>query len=214
MLDKQIDSEVKRLASYGNYPEKKHKKIEGLIENYKEPLGKRVIDALFEGDIKTVVSSLTTEVLKPKAQDLLADLFIGGIEKWIYGDDTQRSYTRSGPSRKASYDAYYSGGKYYTTETAPVGTPRAKVRWDRIVMKSRPAAMDLLENLRSDIKRYKKISVTDLYDYVTDIDEELGAAIDSEFGDSNYGWTNLDRVQIESVRDGFWLKLPKPVPID
>lgn len=222
MLENEIQKEVNRLANAGKSQAPPVKKrVEGLIEYYKEPLTKRVMDALFEGDIRTVATSLTKEVLKPKVQDLLADLFIGGIEKWIYGDDTDsRTFTRgANGGRKASYDAYYNNGKYYTQPSAASSQANtAKVRWDRIILKTRPAAIELLDDLRNDIRKYKKVSVTDLYDYVTEIDEELGAQIESEFPDSNWGWKNLDRVPIENIRtkDGlaYWVKLPKPVDIN
>lgn len=220
MLENEIQREVNRLASAGKNAPPPKKKVAGLIEYYQEPLGKRVMDALFEGDIRTVATSLTKEVLKPKVQDLLADLFIGGIEKWIYGDDSDaRTYTRTSVGgRKASYDAYYNGGKYYTQPNPAVPAEKVKVRWDRIILKTRPAAIELLEDLRNDIRKYKKVSVTDLYDYVTEIDEDLGSQIESEFGNSNWGWKSLDRVPIEQIRVkdgyGFWVKFPKPVDIN
>jgi hypothetical protein len=225
MLDDHINKEIERLS---NLPSDKggmetpKKKISGLVENYKEPLGSRILTALFEGDPKTIVTSLINEVAIPKTKDILADLFIGGIEKAIYGDDADsgtRSYysgysSKSQSARRSSYEAYYNNrsGRYYTQEPAPQETPR--VRWDRIIMRTRPEAMELLTSLRKDISRYTFVSVLQLYDYVTDIDEELGAQIDAEFPDNNWGWTNLDRVQIESVKGGFWVKFPKPVQIN
>lgn len=81
-------------------------------------------------------------------------------------------------------------------------------------MVSRPKAIELLDSLRADIRRYNYVTVLDLYDYVTDVDEELGTQIDSEFTDNNIGWYNLDRVPIEAVQGGYWLKLPKPVRVN
>lgn len=225
MLDDQIKNEVTRLGNLAEdaAPERTKRKISGLIENYKEPLSKRIVRALFEGDPKSVALSLINEVAIPKTKDILADFFTRGIEKAIYGDDDTRggnrgyysgyssSYSSSQPTRRSSYDSYYRGERYYTPE--PVGQ-RPKVRWDRIVMRTRPQAIDLVNQLRDDIKRYKAVSVSDLYDYITDADEELGAMIDSEFPDNNWGWVNLDRVPIESVSGGYWVKLPKPVRIN
>lgn len=214
MLEDQINNEVRRLSTAAGSPPPKKKRVEGLVEYSKEPIGRRIFDALFEGDLKTVASSIVYEIMIPKTKDLLADIFIGGIEKAIYGDDSAPARTtKSGGSHKASYDAYYSNGRYYTQppKAAPV---KQKVRWNYIVMKTRPRAVELLNDLRNDISRYGKVSVTELYDYVTEIDEELGAQIESEFPDSNWGWNNLDRVSIEHVRDGYWIKLPKPVDIN
>lgn len=216
MLENEITKEVNRLSTAGkSVPPPVKKKVQGLVEYYKEPITKRIMDALFEGDLKSVGSSLIYEVMIPKTKDLLADLFIGGIEKVIYGDDTSQRYSSPSSSRKASYDAYYNNNnRYYHPNEQKQPQGKAKVRWDYIVMKTRPAAIELLEDLRNDIRKYSKVSVTELYDYVTDIDEELGAQIESEFPDSNWGWTNLDRVPIENVRGGYWIKLPKPTAIN
>lgn len=224
MLDEQINNEVTRLgnlASEDIVPEKTKRKISGLVENYKEPLSKRIIRSLFEGDPKSVAMSLISEVAIPKTKDILADFFTRGIEKAIYGDDDTRggrnyysgysSYSNNQPTRRSSYDSYYKGERYRAPETIQ---QNPKVRWDRIVMRTRPQAMDLLNQLRDDLRRYHSVSITDLYDYVTDVDEELGAMIDSDFPDSNWGWVNLDRVPIEAVSGGYWVKLPKPVRIN
>ena len=225
MLEEQIKNEVTRLGSLASdkVPEKTKRKISGLVTDYKEPLSKRIIGALFEGDPKSVAKALITEVAIPKTKDIMADLFIGGIEKAIYGEDgptSNKSYysgyssysSKNQPTRRSSYDAYYDrgSGRY----SVPESGKKPRVRWDRLVMATRPAAAELVRSLQDDIRRYKAVSVLDLYDYVTDIDEELGAMIDAEFPDNNWGWTNLDRVPIEAVAGGYWVKLPKPVRIN
>lgn len=213
MLDDQIKKEADRLASLATKEPKK--KVEGLIEYYKEPLSTRIVNALFENDLKTVASSVVNEVMIPKAKDILADMFISGIQKAIYGDEASSTYYSGyskGPGHKASYDNYYKDN--YRQPVAP--TEKVKVHWDRIVFPSRERAVELLNNLRSDLRRYgnEGVSVLEMYDYVTTIDEELGAQIESEFPDNNWGWTNLDHVPIEHVARGWWVKFPKPVRIN
>ena len=221
MLDDQIKKEADRLASLATKEPKK--KVEGLIEYYKEPLSTRIVNALFENDLKTVASSVVNEVMIPKAKDILADMFISGIQKAIYGDEASSTYYSGyskGPGHKASYDNYYKDG--YRQPIAPV--EKAKVHWDRIVFRDDPGdsgsgrrrAVELLNNLKSDLRRYGEggVSVLEMYDYVTTIDEELGAQIESEFPDNNWGWTNLDHVPIEHVARGWWVKFPKPVRIN
>ena len=213
MLDDQIKKEADRLASLATKEPKK--KVEGLIEYYKEPLSTRIVNALFENDLKTVASSVVNEVMIPKAKDILADMFISGIQKAIYGDEASSTYYSGyskGPGHKASYDNYYKDN--YRQPVVP--TEKVKVHWDRIVFPSRERAVELLNNLRSDLRRYDNegVSVLEMYDYVTTIDEELGAQIESEFPDNNWGWTNLDHVPIEHVARGWWVKFPKPVRIN
>lgn len=217
MLDDQIKKETERLASLATTePKKEHKKVGGLIEYYREPLAQRIIRALFENDLKTVATSVVNEVMVPKAKDILADMFISGIQKAIYGDDvsTNTSYYSGyakGPGRKASYDDYYKDGY-----RAPmVAEEKVKVRWDRIVFRDREKAVELVGNLKSDLQRYQQgVSILDMYDYVTEIDKKLESQIESEFPDNNWGWTNLDHVQIERVSGGWWVKFPKPVRIN
>lgn len=216
MLEDQIRSEVERLGSLPQKEGPKEKrKVPGIIENYREPLMNRIIGAVFANDFKTVATSIVSEVIIPKTKDILADIFIGGIQKAIYGDSsgptTYYSGYSSGPGRKASYDGYYKNGYHPPVETsAPV-----KVHWDRIVFPDRESAVRLLSYLKDDLRRYQGgVSVLEMYDYVTEIDEELGAQINSEFPDNNWGWTNLDKVQIVSVPRGYWVKFPRPERIN
>lgn len=217
MLEEQIQNEVERLANLASNDtsKQKHKKIGGLVEYYKEPLLERILNSLFENDLKTTWRYVVDKVIVPKARGLLADIFIGGIQKAMFDDEAggYGGYTpASGPGRKTSYDGYYKEGNYYPATTS---TSKPKVRWDRIVMRTRPQAVDLLESLKADIRRYKGgVSVLEMYDYVTEIDEALGAQINSEFPDNNWGWTNLDHVPIETVPGGYWVKFPKPVRIN
>ena len=219
MLENEIQKEVQRIGSLANRTEapKEKKKISGLVEYYSEPLYRRIIDAIFEGDLASVSNSLINEILIPKTKDILADLFIGGIEKAIYGDEAQQ-VTRTGPSRRSSYDAYYgrgvSGGGYYQSPSSPP-SGKTKVRWDRLVMKTRPEAIELTNSILSDISKYGCISVSDVYDYVADLDEEIATQIETEFPDNNWGWDRkLKRIPIESVPQGYLLKLPKPIQIN
>ena len=96
-----------------------------------------------------------------------------------------------------------------------VAEEKVKVRWDRIVFRDREKAVELVSSLKSDLQRYQQgVSILDMYDYVTEIDKKLESQIESEFPDSNWGWTNLDHVQIERVSGGWWVKFPKPVRIN
>ena len=49
------------------------------------------------------------------------------------------------------------------------------------------------------------VSVADLYDLV---------GISGNYTDNKYGWTNLRNSDVQRVRDGYLLKLPKALPFD
>lgn len=55
------------------------------------------------------------------------------------------------------------------------------------------------------IDTYGMVSVADLYDLV---------GINGSYTDNKYGWTHLRSADVQRVRDGYLLKLPKALPFD
>ena len=52
---------------------------------------------------------------------------------------------------------------------------------------------------------YKTVTVADLKDLV---------GVTPIYTDNKYGWTNLRNADVQRVRDGYLLKLPKALPFD
>src|SRR5690606_6792083 len=82
---------------------------------------------------------------------------------------------------------------------------RATHDFDEIILASRGEAEMVLDQLSEAIENYDTATVSDLYALV---------GITGAFTDDKYGWTNLAEASVSSVRDGFLLNLPKPVPLD
>ena len=56
------------------------------------------------------------------------------------------------------------------------------------------------------IDAYGLVRVADLKDLV---------GISGPYTDNKYGWTNIRNAEIVRVRDGgYWIKMPRPIPID
>ena len=70
---------------------------------------------------------------------------------------------------------------------------------------SREAAEEVLEELNGVIRDYGQASVTDLM---------VIAGLTGSFTNNRYGWTNQIHLCIDSVRDGFLLRLPTPEVIE
>lgn len=107
------------------------------------------------------------------------------INFWLFGD----SYRSCAKRYDKPYQIY--GKRYDVLET--------------IIFESREKAEVVLEELLELIRCYGYASVANLYDLV-DLKNNV-------YTNNYYGWTCLDTVKVERVRDGYILNLPKPVPI-
>ena len=73
------------------------------------------------------------------------------------------------------------------------------------VFDTRKEAEEVLDRMDDLIDTYGVVSVADLYDLV---------GISGNYTDNKYGWTNLRNADVQRVRDGYLLKLPKALPFD
>lgn len=62
-----------------------------------------------------------------------------------------------------------------------------------------------IESMRQIIETYGVVTVADLYEI---------AHLNCDYTCDNWGWVNLEKVDILKVRDGYTLKLPKPYKIN
>ena len=55
------------------------------------------------------------------------------------------------------------------------------------------------------VDTYGVVRVADLYDLVGKT---------GDYTDNKYGWTNIRNAEIVRVREGYWIKMPRAMPID
>ena len=211
MSDDIVSREMKRLA--GGKVREKHalKKIDGYAGELKRSAWRKFKDTFFEEDLPSVKKDIIKDIAIPAIKDLIADIFIGGIERTLFGTGVRSSRRlRTGYSQLARRIAQPSYASYYDNRRQPareseVPFDEDETTFKNIVLRDRAAATDLLETLREAIRDYGNVSVAELYE-----------AVDKEslnFTDNYLGWTNLDNVQIRRVSTGYWLDLPKPVQL-
>ena len=63
----------------------------------------------------------------------------------------------------------------------------------------------VLDELDNILRRYKIVSVADFYEVVDQT---------PPFTAHRYGWTDLRQADIASGRDGYYIRMPKPAPLD
>jgi hypothetical protein len=177
------------------------RKVGGYAGELKKNAFQKFADVFFEEDLPTVKRSLIREVVIPTIKDFIADIFIGGVERTLYGTGsrTKRDYSsRVKNVSSASWRSYYDGKR----DSSRTKDDDDDFSFKDVVMRDRSSAQDLLDTLKEAIRDYKNVSVAELYE-----------ALDKEsvnFTDNYYGWTDLSDATIRRVATGYWLDLPKP----
>lgn len=193
--------------------EKKPKKeIKPVVKNevriQKKGLGEKFSETFLQADIQSVKNSVIFDILIPAAKDMLSDMTKGLVDGLLYGDRRgSRTYRDRGSSRVyRKYDDCYDEQprrKRREDDDPPFASSRSIV--DNLIFKTRGEAEEVLSNAIDYIEEYDSISVKDLYAY---------ANKKSDFTKEKYGWYDLSSASVERIREGYLLKLPKPVVID
>ena len=189
--------------------------VTGKVITRKKPLHKRLLETFAGGDARGAMEYVIVEVLIPAAKDAIADATSQGIEKIIFGEvKSSRRGSRYGSSYSSSQNSYtrYSSPTKANTYGRP--EPRLSYRarathdFKEIVLATRVEAETVLEGLEQMIERYGTASVTNLYNLV-------GISGDNrDYIDNKWGWKESHGFDIQRVREGYLLDLPKPEPID
>ena len=178
------------------------KKVEQIAKGKtkKKSEVKKFADTFIAEDITSVKDYILMEVLLPAAKKAISDIVTNGIDMILYGETRTKSKSRD---TKVSYTKYYDRDRDYDRPSRSRG--RYGYDYDDIILDTRREAEEVLDRMDDLIDTYGMVSVADLYDLV---------GISGNYTDNKYGWTNLRNSDVQRVRDGYLLKLPKALPFD
>lgn len=161
---------------------------------------RKFADAFISEDVHSVKDYIIQEVLLPAAKKAISEMVSSGIDMLLYGETKPKNRSRN--DSRVSYTKYYERERDYERGT------RTRVRgydYDDIILDTRREAEEVLDRMQDLIDTYGMVSVADLYDLV---------GINGSYTDNKYGWTRLRDADVQRVRDGYLLKLPKALPFD
>lgn len=194
---------------------KVEKVVTGKVVQRKKRLGTKFKETFISGaDSKSVLEYVMFDILVPAAKDMVVDATQAGLERKFYGETRsmgRRGYSRGGPvghtayNRIGSASVIRSTGRDESRREPPSRRARAKHDFGEIILESRVEAVNVLDTLYELLSKFEVVTVSDLYDALD---------IESAFTDNRWGWEDLQGSDIQRVRDGYLLVLPKPVPID
>ncbi len=160
-------------------------------------------DVFAPGDMKDIGRNILMDILVPSAKKMLSEACRVGIDMLIYGDSS-RSRNGSAPYDRVSYNNYTTYSSNGGQNNAP--RVRAVFAYDDIVVPSRYDAEEVIRALEDIIAAYQVVSVATFYD--------VCGVQDSNYMNHKYGWINVRNAEIIPVRDGYKIKMPKPIPLD
>ena len=178
------------------------KKVEQIAKGKtkKKSEVKKFADTFIAEDITSVKDYILMEVLLPAAKKAISDIVTNGIDMILYGETRSKSKSRES---RVSYTKYYDRDRDYDRPSRTRG--RYGYDYDDIILDTRKEAEEVLDRMDDLIDNYGMVSVADLYDLV---------GVSGNYTDNKYGWTNLRNADVQRVRDGYLLKLPKALPFD
>jgi hypothetical protein len=163
----------------------------------------RVVKDFVQEDSHTLVEYIVLEVMIPAAKNLVLDMLNKGGERMLYG------ITRPGGRTGRATGFYNYGG---TPQAARAADPRPPLsrqarsghKFNEVIINTRGEAEDVLDGLRQLVDQYGSASVSDLYDLL---------GLTGDFTDNKWGWEDLRRGSVRTIRGGYVLDLPDTVPL-
>lgn len=181
------------------------KVVKGKVIQKKKPLGQRIASTIIGEDTRSVGSYLISDVLIPAAKDLISDMITGGIQMLLFGETSRNSsHSRNRNKTKISYSKYWDDDddEYYHAKKR---RRKSNSLDDDLIFNFKEDAEEILSYLEDMIDTYEVVSVADLYDM---------AGVTCDYTDQKWGWYNVQSGRVVRTRDGYVLKLPKPVALD
>lgn len=163
----------------------------------------RVVKDFVQEDRHTLAEYIVLEVMIPAAKNLVLDMLNKGGERMLYG------ITRPGGRTGRATGFYNYGGTPQASRTAdprPSLSRQARSghKFSEVVINTRGEAEDVLDGLRQLVDQYGSATVSDLYDLL---------GLTGDFTDNKWGWEDLRRASVRTIRGGYVLDLPDTVPL-
>ena len=205
--DKNRDYDISReaLGLEGETP-KDDKHIEAVAQGTKVSKSKskarQIAEIFVGGDLKETAEHVRDDVAIPALKNFLYDSLSEGLQRILWGE------TRNDRRRNSTHRDYvgYSrrAREQRPTQQASARHSRVAQGFDDVVLATRTEAESVLSRMYDLIENYNMVTVAEFYSLV---------GISAEFTDENWGWRDLRSANIQHIRDGFRINLPKPEEI-
>ena len=200
--NRDYDISREALGLEGDAP-KDDKHVEAVAQGKKVSKSKskarRIAEIFVGGDLKETAEHVRDDVAIPALKNFLYDSLNEGLQRILWGE-TKNDRRRNSTHRD------YVGYSRRARESRP--TQQTTSRYSRVaqgiddvVLATRTEAESVLSRMYDLVENYNMVTVAEFYSLV---------GISAEFTDENWGWKDLRSANIQHIRDGFRINLPKP----
>ena len=187
-----------RQKEAANEEKRVQKVVSGNVKTKKKSDVHKLADVFFSEDISNVKSYIIGDVLIPAFKKTIVDMITNGTDMLVYGESR---------SRKRRSDSDYVSYRSYSDRRDDRREPRARSRFDYedLVFESRGAAEAVRDEMQDALEDYGVVIVADMYD---------AAGLTAPYTANSFGWTSIRNSEVVRVRDGYVIRLPRPMAID
>lgn len=191
-----------------NPPEKV---VKGKVTIPKKTLGEKLAETFVMADLETVVKSIVSDTIVPKVKSTICDIFESLPRMLLYGDGKSRPKGSGSSASRNETTPYYkynrpSGYDSCYGSAEPSSVPYRRTSVENVEFENRSDAEAVLTELRERIYSEGCVSVNTFLTVI-------GRPEEHSYTKTQYGWNSLADARIEATRNGWVLKLPKPVYI-
>ena len=173
--------------------------VRGKVKTKKNDV-RKLTDIFISDDVVNVKSYILMDVLVPSIKKAIYDIVVNSLDMSLFGG---RGNGRRSTADKVSYRDY-NGVSRRDERTYSSSRTTSGYSYDDIILETRGEAEAVLARMDEIMEEYEIVRVADLYDLV---------GVTGEHTDNKYGWTNIRNAEVERVRDGYRIKMPRALPI-
>lgn len=177
------------------------KVVSGKVKTKKNDV-RKFTDMFFMEDASNIGSYIINDVLVPTIKKALYDILVGSLDMSLFGG--RGNSGRRPTADKVSYRTDYNSVSRRDERTYSSTRTASGYSYDDVIVETRGEAEAVLARMDEIMEEYEVVRVADLYDLV---------GITGEYTDNKYGWTNIRNAEIERVRDGYRIKMPRALHI-
>ena len=191
------------IKSTADQPKRKVEKvISGDAKLKKKSEVKKLSSLFVTEDVGNIKSYVIFDVIIPNIKRVIVDVVINSVEMAFLGETSSRRRNSGSSSGRPSYQRYYdSKDDRHRERDVPA---RRDYEYDDITLDTRGDAEEVLHILEDYIDDYGSASVAELY-------AAIGKT--APYTAHKHGWTDLRNASIERTRDGYWIRLPRALPL-
>ena len=187
-------------------PEKKEikKVVKAPVKVKKKGVLSTAVDQFVQEDLTNIKTYIVADVIIPTIKNTIWDAFTNSLDMILYGGNGRDKKNGPGSSRTSyvSYNKYSNPRDTRRTNDEP---RRSRYDFSNIEFTSKVDAEEVLRQMDAIMDEYRLVTVSDFYDLVGE---------SGEYTDAKYGWTNIRNARVVRGRQGYYIELPKPIPID